>query len=106
MANRKATFAKRQREMDLKDHAKAKEGRRLARKTGLPRENKGPEIAWDEVFVPEDPVAGAITSPSEDPSNNDGPTPPAPAAPVTNGANVTPTNGAPAPHAPPAKKPV
>ena len=47
MANRKATFAKRQRETDLKSHAKAKEERRIAR-NGQVRVGKGPEIAWDQ----------------------------------------------------------
>ena len=47
MANRKATFAKRQRETDLKDRAKQKEDRR-AQKRGEVRESKGPQIAWEE----------------------------------------------------------
>lgn len=47
MANRKATFAKRQRETDLKDRAKQKEDRRT-QKRGEVRESKGPQIAWDE----------------------------------------------------------
>ena len=47
MANRKATFAKRQRETDLKDRAKQKEDRRT-QKRGEVREAKGPQIAWDE----------------------------------------------------------
>jgi len=47
MANRKATFAKRQREADLKDRAKQKEDRRTQKRTEV-RESKGPQIAWDE----------------------------------------------------------
>lgn len=47
MANRKATFAKRQRETDLKDRAKAKDARR-AQKRNEVSETKGPQIAWDE----------------------------------------------------------
>jgi hypothetical protein len=47
MANRKATFAKRQREADLKDRAKQKEDRRN-QKRGETRDTKGPTIAWDE----------------------------------------------------------
>jgi hypothetical protein len=47
MANRKATFAKRQRETDLKDRAKQKEDRRSQKRNEV-RESKGPEIAWDE----------------------------------------------------------
>lgn len=76
MANRKATFAKRQREMDLKDHAKAKDERRAQRRS-QPKENKGPEIAWDEVFQPDSPVPGEVTTPPT--PLPDGPTAPAPA---------------------------
>jgi CCR4-NOT transcriptional regulation complex NOT5 subunit len=47
MANRKATFAKRQRETDLKDRAKAK-GERRANKRVEVRDVKGPQIALDE----------------------------------------------------------
>ena len=47
MSDRKATFAKRQRESELKEKAKLKEERRLSRRSN-PRVNKGPEIAWDE----------------------------------------------------------
>ncbi|HET9623873.1 MAG TPA: hypothetical protein VFP84_21020 [Kofleriaceae bacterium] len=47
MANRKATFAKRQRETDLKDKAKAKEERR-AQKRNEVGGSGGPQIAWDE----------------------------------------------------------
>ncbi|HEX4419950.1 MAG TPA: hypothetical protein VH165_18675 [Kofleriaceae bacterium] len=47
MANRKATFAKRQRETDLKDRAKAKDDRRAQKRTEV-RPDKGPQIAWDE----------------------------------------------------------
>jgi hypothetical protein len=47
MANRKATFAKRQRETDLKDRAKQKEDRRSQKRNEV-RESKGPQIAWDE----------------------------------------------------------
>lgn len=47
MANQRGTFAKRQREMELKDKARAKEARRVA-KRGEQRTTKGPEIAWDE----------------------------------------------------------
>jgi len=47
MANRKATFAKRQRETDLKDRARAKDARR-AQKRNDASDTKGPQIAWDE----------------------------------------------------------
>ncbi|MEO7735875.1 MAG: hypothetical protein ABIY55_33275, partial [Kofleriaceae bacterium] len=59
MANRKATFAKRQRETDLKDRAKQKDDRRN-QKRGEVRVDKGPTIAWDEavyaVITPDEPV--------------------------------------------------
>lgn len=48
MSNRKATFAKRQRESDLKDHAKAKNQRREERRGSVNKDTKGPEIAWDQ----------------------------------------------------------
>ncbi len=47
MANQRSTFAKRNREMKLKDSAKAKAERREARKTEK-RDTKGPAIAWDQ----------------------------------------------------------
>ena len=60
--NRKATFAKRQREMDLKDHAKQKEARRVERTSRTATDGqKGPAIAWDEQ------VQAVIT-----PDNSDG----------------------------------
>ena len=56
--NRKATFAKRQRESDLKDHARMKEARKVARQAN-PTTTKGPPIAWDEAVqaTTEDPAA-------------------------------------------------
>ncbi len=53
MANRRDTFAKRQRETELKDRARAKQERRVA-KRNEPRTTKGPQIAWDEAT----PAAG------------------------------------------------
>ena len=47
MANRKATFAKRQRETDLKDRARAKDARRSQRRNEA-SDTKGPHIAWEE----------------------------------------------------------
>jgi len=44
MANRRDTFAKRQRESDLKERARAKEARRVAKRSEV-RTVKGPEIA-------------------------------------------------------------
>ena len=74
--NRKATFAKRQRETDLKDHARSKEARRVARKDSS-RTGKGPEIAWDQAVYP--------TAPNPDD------------APVENGGAQVAANGAAAP---------
>lgn len=67
MANRKATFAKRQRESDLKDHARAKEARRAARQDA-PRTEKGPQIAWDEAVYPAAPAPAEGTAASTDPN--------------------------------------
>ena len=79
MANRKATFAKRQRESDLKDHARAKEARRAARQDA-PRTEKGPQIAWDEAVYPTATVevdADAAADPAAPPVDNlPAPTPP------------------------------
>ncbi len=81
MANRKATFAKRQRESDLKDHARAKEARRAARQDA-PRTEKGPQIAWDEAVYPASPApedgTASPADPNADPAadNLPAPTPP------------------------------
>jgi len=83
MSDRKATFAKRQRESELKEKAKIKEARRQARRD-TPRATKGPEIAWDEaVNIVTNPIdsampglAGANDAPPAD--NDDDATPPAP----------------------------
>ena len=49
MANQRGTFAKRDREMKLKNRAKEKAERREARKADQPGgATKGPQIAWDE----------------------------------------------------------
>jgi len=47
MANQRGTFAKRNREMKLKDRAKEKVERRNNR-TISPTDQKGPQIAWDQ----------------------------------------------------------
>lgn len=75
--NRKATFAKRQRETDLKDHARSKEARRVARKD-TSRTGKGPEIAWDQAVYPT----------ADNPDD----------APVTNAGAQVPASGAAAPN--------
>lgn len=67
MANQRGTFAKRQRETELKDKARAKEERRAAKRAEV-RPSKGPEIAWDQPGG-----EGSIDSP---------PTPAAPTTPV------------------------
>jgi hypothetical protein len=47
MANQRGTFAKRQREQDRKDKARAKQERLAQRRENAPT-TKGPQIAWDE----------------------------------------------------------
>lgn len=87
--NRKATFAKRQRETDLKDHARSKEARRVARKDSS-RTGKGPEIAWDQAVYP------TAENPDDAPVTNAGAQVPA------SGAAGAPAGSAPAtPPAPP-----
>lgn len=53
MSNYRGTFAKRQREMELKDKARAKEQRRAAKRAEQ-RTTKGPQIAWDEAVIVQD----------------------------------------------------
>lgn len=65
--NRKPTFAKRQREADLRDHARAKEARKAARQA-VPRTTKGPEIAWDEAVYPSSDADTTATDPTDLPS--------------------------------------
>ncbi len=70
MSNRKATFAKRQRETELKDKAKAKEAQRAERRAN-PRTTKGPETDFSAA-----PVVGAHTfdmplPPPTPPASND-----------------------------------
>lgn len=80
--NRKATFAKRQRETDLKDRQRAKEARRTERKS-QPKDTKGPQIAWDEAVhqtdtpledvpggVPAEPMAETSDAAPGNPSNS------------------------------------
>lgn len=65
MANRKATFAKRQREQTLKDKAREKKERRTARRSEV-RVEKGPGIAWDQAFVPPSPDDPPAPPPTDD----------------------------------------
>ncbi len=67
MANQRGTFAKRQREQDRKDKARAKQ-ERLAARRAQPTDKKGPQIAWDE--------AVQVNTTSDDP-----PVPPPPVTP-------------------------
>lgn len=49
MSGQRSTFAKRQREMELKDKAKAKDAKRAMRadRKSDPNMSAGPQIAWD-----------------------------------------------------------
>ncbi len=49
MSSQRSTFAKRQREMELKDKAKAKDAKRAMRaeRKSDPNMTGGPQIAWD-----------------------------------------------------------
>jgi hypothetical protein len=69
MADRKATFAKRQRETELKDRAREKEARRVARRANPQDGQKGPPIAWDEAVhaTTSAPVDGTVSlNPTDD----------------------------------------
>ena len=86
MSDRKATFAKRQRESELKEKAKLKEERRMSRRS-TPRVNKGPEIAWDEaVNITTNPIDdGGPAAVTDQQAANDDDTaapPPPPATPA------------------------
>jgi len=73
MANQRGTFAKRNREMKLKDRAKEKAERRAARNAGT-RETKGPEIAWDQPGGTENAAItdpGPVPTPPTDTTNTD-----------------------------------
>jgi hypothetical protein len=86
MSNRKATFAKRQRESDLKDKARAKEARRVERRGQPTKENKGPQIAWDEAVHQTD------TPLSEVPGGDGSPPPPVDDTNNNSNNNSSPTN--------------
>ncbi len=94
--NRKATFAKRQRETDLKDHARSKEARRVARKD-TSRTGKGPEIAWDQAVYPtaENPDDAPVTNAgAQVPASGTAGAPNATAAPATPPTPPAPPNAA------------
>jgi hypothetical protein len=107
MSNQRSTFMKRQREMDLKDKARAKEARRAAKRDEV-RTTKGPEIAWGDAVtfppgqgpapdpLPIDPSAdgddaaddgdSADSADDADAATPSSPPPPVAARPPTNGA--------------------
>jgi hypothetical protein len=73
MSNQRATFAKRQREADLRDKARAKQERRAAKRAEV-RVTKGPQIAWDEAVRPadsDDPAPVSDTPAPEAPADSD-----------------------------------
>jgi hypothetical protein len=82
MANQRGTFSKRNREMKLKDRQRDKAERLAARRAGN-RDNKGPEIAWDQAGG-----VGSLASEAEAPAPASAPAEPAPdpaaAAPQSN----------------------
>ena len=69
MANQRGTFAKRQREQDRKDKARAKQ-ERLAARRAQPTDTKGPQIAWDEAVqvnpTDDTPVPPVSLTPTDD----------------------------------------
>ena len=63
MGNQRGSFAKRQRETDLKDKAREKREKRAFKSDQPDKAEKGPQIAWDEavryvesVLPPSEPV--------------------------------------------------
>jgi hypothetical protein len=91
MSNQRPSFAKREREMKLKDKARAKAERRAARKAD-PRSGSGPEIA---------DTNEAMESLANDPPTpiNSAPSSPAPInpAPLTSASSPAPISPAPSP---------
>src|SRR6476646_4163214 len=86
MANRKATFAKRQRETDLKDRARAKDARRSQKRNEV-SSTKGPPIAWDEpVHAVTSTELPSLTMGNEGKSLRVESPPPADATPADSGA--------------------
>ncbi len=71
MANQRSTFAKRRREQELQDRARAKQERRSAKKDES-RSTKGPQIAWDEAHAVTDsdlPPDGSQATPGASDDN-------------------------------------
>lgn len=74
MGNQRDTFAKRRREQERKDKARAKQSRLAARRAEV-RVTKGPEIAWDEAAradLSADDVAAGAPPPPESPDTAPG----------------------------------
>ena len=90
MANQRGTFAKRQREADLKEKARAKLARRMA-KRGEVRTTKGPEMG--EAVALDEPFHAGVGDGTSDEAAPDAATPGA-AAPGAAGAagNADPSN--------------
>jgi hypothetical protein len=89
MSNQRPSFAKREREMKLKDKARAKAERRAARKAD-PRSGSGPEIAdTNEAFtsLSSDPPAPISSAPSNPAPSNPAPISPAPISPAISPAS-------------------
>ena len=90
MANQRSTFAKRRREQELQDKARAKQERRTAKKDEQ-RPTKGPQIAWDEAHAVTDnalPGDGTTTPGASDDTTDttdtdDAPPPTTTTAPTT-----------------------
>jgi hypothetical protein len=73
MSSQRPSFAKRQRETDLKDKARQKRERRAV-KAENPAQTKGPQIAWDEAvrYVESPmPVESSVVPPEDTANNND-----------------------------------
>jgi len=71
MSSQRPSFAKRQRETDLKDKARQKRERRAV-KADNPSQTKGPQIAWDEAvrYVESPmPVESSVVPAEDTPTN-------------------------------------
>jgi hypothetical protein len=68
MANQRTTFAKRQREQNRKDKARAKQ-ERLAARRASPSGEKGPPIAWGEAAQVD--ATSDVTSDAQAATNTD-----------------------------------
>ncbi len=91
MANQRGTFAKRQREADLKEKARAKLARRMA-KRGEVRTTKGPEMG--EAVALDEPFHAGVDDGASDEAAPDDTAPPGAGTPGAAGAagNSGPSN--------------